>query len=173
MLYNTVWLCVEGPRSRKSARRQRNSSSSSQTPIDSGGSGSEDKRPRTAFNGTQLTVLRREFDVSRYLTEDRRQRLATELGLHESQIKIWFQNKRAKLKKASGTPNPLALELMAQGLYNHCTVASKQDASASDNTLSTDWQRNITFPSPLPSFTPDHYDAIVSSAVIVVSEWTV
>ena len=94
------------------------------------GAGSDDKRPRTAFNGDQLAVLRREFDASRYLTEERRQRLATQLGLHESQIKIWFQNKRAKLKKASGVPNPLALELMAQGLYNHCTVSSRQSAKA-------------------------------------------
>jgi len=95
-----------------------------------GGGGSDDKRPRTAFNGDQLAVLRREFDASRYLTEERRQKLAAKLGLHESQIKIWFQNKRAKLKKASGMPNPLALELMAQGLYNHCTVPSKQSSAA-------------------------------------------
>ena len=131
-------LCVAGPRSRKSARRQRSGSSSSPTGgvTTADGAGSDDKRPRTAFNGDQLAVLRREFDASRYLTEERRQRLAAELGLHESQIKIWFQNKRAKLKKASGVPNPLALELMAQGLYNHCTVPSRQTAKA--KSLSTD-----------------------------------
>lgn len=56
------------------------------------------------------------------MTERRRQQLSSELGLNEAQIKIWFQNKRAKIKKSSGQKNPLALQLMAQGLYNHSTV---------------------------------------------------
>ncbi|KAH8372040.1 hypothetical protein KR093_009823 [Drosophila rubida] len=87
-----------------------------------GGGVPEDKRPRTAFSGTQLARLKHEFNENRYLTEKRRQQLSGELGLNEAQIKIWFQNKRAKLKKSSGTKNPLALQLMAQGLYNHSTV---------------------------------------------------
>lgn len=64
----------------------------------------------------------REFNENRYLTERRRQQLSSELGLNEAQIKIWFQNKRAKIKKSSGQKNPLALQLAAQGLYNHSTV---------------------------------------------------
>ncbi|XP_011139006.2 muscle segmentation homeobox isoform X2 [Harpegnathos saltator] len=87
-----------------------------------GGGTPEEKRPRTAFSGEQLARLKREFAENRYLTERRRQQLSRDLGLNEAQIKIWFQNKRAKIKKASGQKNPLALQLMAQGLYNHSTV---------------------------------------------------
>ncbi|XP_061401571.1 homeobox protein E60-like, partial [Musca vetustissima] len=92
------------------------------TSTTSSSSSSEDKRPRTAFSGSQLARLKHEFNENRYLTEKRRQQLSSELGLNEAQIKIWFQNKRAKLKKSSGVKNPLALQLMAQGLYNHSTI---------------------------------------------------
>ncbi|XP_024847060.1 homeobox protein engrailed-2 [Bos taurus] len=97
-----------GPRSRKPKKKNPNK---------------EDKRPRTAFTAEQLQRLKAEFQTNRYLTEQRRQSLAQELSLNESQIKIWFQNKRAKIKKATGSKNTLAAHLMAQGLYNHSTTA--------------------------------------------------
>ncbi|XP_047457100.1 homeobox protein engrailed-1-like isoform X2 [Mugil cephalus] len=95
-------------------------------------SSKEDKRPRTAFTAEQLQRLKTEFQVNRYITEQRRQSLAHELNLNESQIKIWFQNKRAKIKKASGFKNGLALQLMAQGLYNHSTTTIQEDKEDSD-----------------------------------------
>ncbi|XP_042533176.1 homeobox protein engrailed-2 [Dipodomys spectabilis] len=99
-----------GPRSRKPKKKNLNK---------------EDKRPRTAFTAEQLQRLKAEFQTNRYLTEQRRQSLAQELSLNESQIKIWFQNKRAKIKKATGNKNTLAVHLMAQGLYNHSTTAKE------------------------------------------------
>ncbi|XP_061821799.1 homeobox protein engrailed-2a [Nerophis lumbriciformis] len=108
-----------GPRSRKPKKKTTTTTSK------------DDKRPRTAFTAEQLHRLKSEFQNNRYLTEQRRQNLAQELGLNESQIKIWFQNKRAKIKKATGSKNSLALHLMAQGLYNHATV-TKDDKSDSD-----------------------------------------
>ncbi|CAG9863351.1 unnamed protein product [Phyllotreta striolata] len=105
----------EGPRT----RRPKKPSGPKSTVT---GATAEEKRPRTAFSGAQLARLKHEFAENRYLTEKRRQQLSAELGLNEAQIKIWFQNKRAKIKKASGQKNPLALQLMAQGLYNHSTI---------------------------------------------------
>lgn len=103
-----------GPRSRRMKRRERNP---------------EEKRPRTAFTSEQLGRLKREFEDNKYLTEKRRQDLAQELQLNESQIKIWFQNKRAKLKKntGNGRRDGLAAHLMAQGLYNHSTVPIEEE----------------------------------------------
>ncbi|CAF0924707.1 unnamed protein product [Didymodactylos carnosus] len=93
----------------------------------------DSKRPRTAFTSSQLSRLKDEFERSKYLTGERRQTLANELGLNESQIKIWFQNKRAKIKKTSGVRNTLAMQLMAQGLYNHVSSMSNKDDDLDDD----------------------------------------
>ncbi|NXM28268.1 HME2 protein, partial [Oxyruncus cristatus] len=85
--------------------------------------GKEKKNGSFSYKSSELQRLKAEFQTNRYLTEQRRQSLAQELGLNESQIKIWFQNKRAKIKKATGSKNSLAVHLMAQGLYNHSTTA--------------------------------------------------
>uniref|UniRef100_A0A1S4GX23 Homeobox protein engrailed-like n=1 Tax=Anopheles gambiae TaxID=7165 RepID=A0A1S4GX23_ANOGA len=112
-----------GPRTRKPKKSPAEKSSSGPAQQSASAAAlADDKRPRTAFSGPQLARLKHEFAENRYLTERRRQQLSAELGLNEAQIKIWFQNKRAKIKKSSGQKNPLALQLMAQGLYNHSTV---------------------------------------------------
>ena len=123
-----TFLCSVGPRTRRIKKDP----------------SKDDKRPRTAFSNDQLNRwdsanffalqfcvlrLRREFDSNRYLTEERRGQLSRELGLEETQIKIWFQNKRAKLKKSQGGKGELAQMLEAQGLYNHSTVPMEEGES--------------------------------------------
>ncbi|VDM51980.1 unnamed protein product [Angiostrongylus costaricensis] len=70
------------------------------------------RRVRTAFTYEQLVALENKFKTSRYLSVCERLNLAIQLHLTETQVKIWFQNRRTKWKKhnlgmdANSSPSP-------------------------------------------------------------------
>ncbi|XP_010015678.1 PREDICTED: homeobox protein Nkx-3.1-like, partial [Nestor notabilis] len=57
------------------------------------------KRSRAAFSHSQVMELERKFSHQRYLSAPERARLARRLQLTETQVKIWFQNRRYKTKR--------------------------------------------------------------------------
>ncbi|TNN46010.1 Homeobox protein CDX-1 [Liparis tanakae] len=54
---------------------------------------------RVVYTDHQRLELEKEFHYSKYITIRRKAELATTLGLSERQVKIWFQNRRAKERK--------------------------------------------------------------------------
>ncbi|XP_052822769.1 homeobox protein XENK-2, partial [Octopus bimaculoides] len=66
-----------------------------------GGSDSQKKRKRRVlFSKAQTYELERRFRQQRYLSAPEREHLASIIRLTPTQVKIWFQNHRYKLKRA-------------------------------------------------------------------------
>uniref|UniRef100_A0A182PQ75 Homeobox domain-containing protein n=1 Tax=Anopheles epiroticus TaxID=199890 RepID=A0A182PQ75_9DIPT len=57
------------------------------------------KKARTTFTGRQIFELEKQFEVKKYLSSNERTEMAKLLNVTETQVKIWFQNRRTKWKK--------------------------------------------------------------------------
>ncbi|XP_077475638.1 homeobox protein Dlx4b-like [Stigmatopora argus] len=67
------------------------------------GNGKKIRKPRTIYSSHQLQALNLRFQETQYLALPERADLASKLGLTQTQVKIWFQNKRSKYKKIMKT----------------------------------------------------------------------
>ncbi|XP_066522469.1 homeobox protein HMX3-A-like [Hoplias malabaricus] len=74
---------------------------------------SRKKKTRTVFSRSQVFQLESAFDAKRYLSSSERACLASSLQLSETQVKIWFQNRRNKWKRQ------LAAQLEAVNAHHH------------------------------------------------------
>lgn len=60
----------------------------------SSGLSKKQRKARTAFTDHQLQTLEKSFERQKYLSVQDRMELANKLGLSDTQVKTWYQNRR-------------------------------------------------------------------------------
>ncbi|XP_038104457.1 homeobox protein B-H1 [Culex quinquefasciatus] len=76
----------------------------------SSGLSKKQRKARTAFTDHQLQTLEKSFERQKYLSVQDRMELANKLGLSDTQVKTWYQNRRTKWKRQTA----VGLELLAE-----------------------------------------------------------
>ncbi|KAL9967317.1 hypothetical protein ACROYT_G025517 [Oculina patagonica] len=84
------------------------------------------KKQRPLFSPHQIQTMEKEFAKQRYVTEDRRAQLASEVNLTETQVKTWFQNRRTKWKKETRDEASAATRRPSQDDMEHVSLAAQR-----------------------------------------------
>ncbi|XP_022241088.1 homeobox protein DBX1-B-like [Limulus polyphemus] len=74
---------------------------------------------RAVFSDAQRQGLEKRFQIQKYISKPDRKKLAEKLGLKDSQVKIWFQNRRMKWR------NSKERELLSAGGSREQTLPTK------------------------------------------------
>lgn len=111
------------------------------SPVDDTMTLKRKKRSRAAFSHAQVFELERRFSQQRYLSGPERSDLAKTLRLSETQVKIWFQNRRYKTKRKQIQQHevavlnaskrvPVQILVREDGTYGHMLMPTSASSSA-------------------------------------------
>lgn len=85
------------------------------------------------FTSQQTKNLENRFSSSKYLSPEERRHLALQLKLTDRQVKTWFQNRRAKWRRANQTKRSAAAAAAGVAAGAGATHASSGTATPSSN----------------------------------------
>jgi len=116
------------------------------------------KKPRTIFSREQVQKLEEAYLTKRYLTRRERKELAASADISHTQVKIWFQNRRAKAKLKDRRAIALmqsAITSQRLQLYSHLPPVSLLPPLGPDSFLPPRPNNLITpIPTKLPAIKP-------------------
>jgi len=92
---------------------------------------------RAVFSDIQRKGLEKRFHIQKYISKPDRKKLADQLGLKDSQVKIWFQNRRMKWR------NSKERELLSQGGTREQTLPTKDNQNPDLSDTMEDGVREI------------------------------
>ena len=98
---------------------------------------SSNKRIRTIFTQEQLDKLEVEFLKQQYMVGSERTYLANALNLSESQVKIWFQNRRIKWRRTTAEEQQTEREAHSKKMNSQHDEEDINESEAHSNNTST------------------------------------
>nr|AUN27669.1 NK6 [Lineus ruber] len=95
------------------------------------------KHTRPTFSGQQIFALEKTFEQTKYLAGPERARLAYALGMSESQVKVWFQNRRTKWRKRHAAEMATAKKKQQERADEMDDISGDEDDSENSRGLNT------------------------------------
>ncbi|TGZ58455.1 hypothetical protein CRM22_009628 [Opisthorchis felineus] len=110
------------------------------------------RKPRILFSQAQIFELESRFKHQRYLSAQEREHLAATLKMSPQQVKIWFQNRRYKVKRQQQDRSLEQATALQHSIRRHAATADKGSASrlfaVEGPILSPRARTNAVIPSP-------------------------
>ncbi|TRY75977.1 hypothetical protein DNTS_010885 [Danionella cerebrum] len=107
---------------------------------------------RAVFSDIQRKALEKMFQKQKYISKPDRKKLASKLGLKDSQVKIWFQNRRMKWR------NSKERELLSSGGCREQTLPTKMNPNPDLSDVGKKFDNDASLHEGLQFFQPrrDH-----------------